>query len=100
MGHLQKMCRTPIAKKGRTNREEEKGIQRWADVSSRDSHSGYQSSEEHEFKLFTCSEQKINPVKVQVNINRVPVVMELDTGVSVTVINETVYQWINEGQQK
>ena len=57
-----------------------------------------QSSEEHEFNLFTCSEQKINPYKVQVNINVVPVVMKLDTEPSV--INETVYQQINEGQQK
>ena len=48
-----------------------------------------------EFSLFMCSEHKVNPYKVEVNINTVPVVMKLDTGASAIVIDETVYQKLN-----
>ena len=101
LGHLQKMCRTPISKQGGKQTGRKKKGSRGRPMHQVETATvDTQSSEEHEFNLFTCSERKINPYKVQVNINAVTVVMELDTGASATLINETVYQQINEGQQK
>ena len=96
-----KVCRTPTSKQGGKQMGRKKKGSRGRQMHQVETATAdTQSSEEHEFNLFTCNEQKINPYKVQVNINAVPVVMELDTGASLTVISETVYQWINEGQQK
>ena len=102
IGHLQKMCKSPASKQGgKQHTRGKKGSRGRHMMHQVEATADTQSPvEQQEFHLFNCSQSKVSPYRIHVNINCIPVAMELDTGASATVINETVYRQINEGRQK
>ena len=55
-----------------------------------------QGEEEDVYTMYPTVHKKIKPVKVVVHINDKPVEMEVDTGVSLTVINKSIFDQIQE----
>ena len=44
--------------------------------------------------MFTLPSSKVNPIQIAVEINSFPLLMELDTGASLSVISEKVYKML------
>lgn len=58
-----------------------------------------ETSEDVTYSLFTVRDQGVAPIFKVVNINDVPITMEVDTGAAVSVVTEATYQRIKESSQ-
>ena len=56
-------------------------------------------TEDSSYGLFTLKSETHDPILIQLELNNVPVRMELDTGASLTLINEASYDLIAQNGQ-
>ena len=54
------------------------------------------SDSESTHELFTISESRTNSFQLDVTLNRVPLRMELDTGASISILNDDTYKSIQQ----
>lgn len=83
-GHLARMCRTRSASQGRHNSLRDR---------PQKTHS-VEAEEAESYTLYPVKSPRTPPIDVKVRVNNVDVMMELDTGASVTIISEQTYRKI------
>lgn len=91
-GHLARACRS----KTRVQTPQKPAQQGKADKSTHYVADGSPSDSESDHELFTISESRANPFLLDVTLNGIPLRMELDTGASVSVLNEDTYENIRQ----
>ena len=91
-GHFAQVCRSKpqsqLPQKPKNTGKVDKSIHYMVDDPASDSESTHE--------LFTISESCTNSFQLDVTLNRVPLRMELDTGASVSILNEDTYESIQQ----
>lgn len=92
-GHLERVCRSsqhkPPSQHDRDHRKTSKPTHHVEEETL-----GSPSSDEESYDMFTLSAKSTEPYQLDVILNDVPIKMEMDTGASLSVLNETTYQQI------
>ena len=91
-GHFARVCRSKpqsqLSQKPKNTGKVDKSTHYMVDDPASDSESTHE--------LFTISESRTNSFQLDVTLNRVPLRMELDTGASVSILNEDTYKSIQQ----
>ena len=93
-GHLARVCRSAKSTPNKTTNYIT-NTDSTAEAVVGEATSGSDSDSES-YDMFTLSSDGTSPFRVDVLLNGVPVQMELDTGASLTIINETTYNQVQQ----
>ena len=106
-GHTARMCsRKPRSYSTSGGSHEQHQVEAEQDINEESSvHApSYPEKPEEEnaaemYNIYRCAVQREKPILVKVDINRIPTEMEVDTGASVTVIGESMFQRMFENHR-
>lgn len=85
-GHIARVCRS----KGQSNPKKTHYVQEATELST---------TEDPSYDLFNLQDNTYEPITVELELNQVPLTMELDTGASLTLINKASYDLISQENQ-
>ena len=89
-GHLAKMCRKKVANSQQLKQ---------ANVVTNTSNTNDAHTTEEEYSLFHVSSRSTKPLQTTVSVNGKHIVMKIDTGASVSLVNEETYKQLCEGAE-
>jgi len=92
VGHIAKACKSK--QKGKKSQPVTPKSNHYVEDEVTTAATGHKSSPDSSYGMFTVEGNSPNPIIMQVDINQVPVEMEVDTGASLSLINKATYDRI------
>ena len=93
VGHIAKACKSK--QKGRKGHQDPTKTTHFMQEEDNIPEKTDHTEQERSYGLFTIQGNSANPILAKVNINQIPVEMEVDTGASLSLINKATYDLIS-----